>query len=102
MMGMRLLEMEICDTLDVLHVLLEEDSVIRTPEEADSVRFVRSVIYGDMYQMENMETRITAQRRGERGSIRADGAPAASMSSKPYIPPTDPSQLQTVLGPPMG
>jgi hypothetical protein len=99
MMGVRLLELEVCDALDVIHVLLEEDSIVRSQEEHESKEHVRRIVYG-MYGTDNSETR--AVRARIRTGATADGAPMPSAVTKPYIPPTDPTQLAAVLGPPMG
>lgn len=97
MMGVRLLELEAWDALDVIHVLLEEDSIVRSQEEHESKEHVRRIIYG-MYGTDNSETRAVRART----NATADGAPMPSAVTKPYIPPSDPSQLAAVLGPPMG
>ena len=101
MMGMRLLDMEACDALDVFHVLLEEDSINGSQEYEASKRHVRHVIYGTMYQMSTRYDQSAPGAQVTTGAT-ADGSPMPSMTSKPYIPPTDPSQLPSVLGPPMG
>lgn len=97
MMGMRLLDMEACDTLDIFHVLLEEDSIVRSHEEHESKEHVRRIIYG-MYEMSNSETRSVRAR----AIATADGSSMPSAVTKPYIPPSDPAQLAAVLGPPTG
>lgn len=104
MMGMRLLEMEATDALDVIHVLLEEDSTHVSEEARQSQHHVRRTIYGNLY---NQRTRYGTGTGAQQAAMTtADGEQPAEAADaaviKPYMPPTDPEQLAAVLAPPMG
>ena len=97
MLGMRLLDMEAGDALDVLHVLLEEDSIDGDDRSASSKQRVRRIIAEDLYGRRPESAR-------ERGRSSADQrrAGGAAPAPKPYIPPTPVESLPGILGDPAG
>jgi hypothetical protein len=110
MTGLRLDDMDACDALDVIHVLMEEDSIVQSREIHASKQEVRAIIYGQMYEDPSWLSRKTG---GDYQSNTAwaplDPAldsvadqPMRSKAPKPYFPPTDPERLPTILDAPLG
>jgi hypothetical protein len=100
MLGVRLLELDACDALDLIHVFLEEDSTHVSEAHLNSKIRVRDIIYGDLYGQPTRHRSGSEDARTEApGAPAAPAAPAAE--TKPYIPPTDPEKLATIVGAPM-
>jgi hypothetical protein len=97
MLGVRLLELDACDALDLIHVFLEEDSTHVSEAHLNSKIRVRDIIYGDLYGQPTR--RRSGSEDARTGESEAPAAPAAE--TKPYIPPTDPEKLATIVGAPM-
>lgn len=86
--------MDMSDMLDVIHYMFEEDIVpafVENPQEVKSK--VRSSIYQTLYERPYKNTVSTSS---------SDEFSEQSYETKPYIPPTDPSDFDKVLGAPMG
>jgi hypothetical protein len=52
MSGVRLLELDSSDMLDIVHFLFEEDNTYSTPEGAESRSKLRTLLYGKLYNKE--------------------------------------------------
>lgn len=90
--------------MDVIHVLFEEDSIPQYEEHARVKSQVRTIIYEQMYQREYKYKIKSAE---ERRFIPDDpdpvhDLPPEKMPQKPYIPPTNPEDLQGILDGPLG
>lgn len=100
MMGMRFMDMDVSDSLDVVHVLLEEDSVVLDDRRSD----VRSIMYNSMYKGTTAYGRARASvsppdHDPESGS--PPGTRTRTGATKPYIPPTPENELAGMLGGPL-
>ena len=98
MQGLRLPEMDACDALDVIHVLLEEDNSMLPDQQKEKER-VRDAIYREIYGQPRKfsPAAVGASSAPRTGPTSADGQPV-----KPYIPPTDDAQLTGIVGSPLG
>jgi hypothetical protein len=88
------------DMLDVVHYLLEEDSVPASGDQAEARSQFRTRVYADFYDREYKfpinKQQSTSDSIGGTGTsvIPSDGRPMGTnqgMVHKPYIPPTDES-----------
>lgn len=105
MSGVRLMDLEASDMVDVLHFIYEED-VTPAWEQGPQVKSkVRESLYGQLYG------RTYKYSVGESASsasqsidppLDAEPLPPEQMPRKPYVRPTDPEDLPALLGPPMG
>lgn len=89
MLGMRLLDLEASDALDVLHVLLEEDAVGFGEKHLQARSRVRGVIRNELYGVHPHAPRT------------AGGPDAHAPPAKHYIPPTPMDDLPAILGAPL-
>lgn len=92
--------------LDVIHALFEEDTLPRWDQDAEVKTKVRRSIYQSMYGEEYKYGYTSDQGRysewdSDTGSSGVYQSPNDG-SIKPYIPPSDESELYDILGPPMG
>lgn len=89
--------------LDVIHVLFEED-MIPTWEQGPEVKSAaRSSIYRELYGTEyKYASSSSANYSGGSNSGRNIYEEPVGGGVKPYIPPTNPEDLSSILGAPMG
>lgn len=52
MSGVSLSELELSDTLDVIHYMFEEDMKVTSPEQAEAMSKARSMLYRQFYNRE--------------------------------------------------
>lgn len=97
--------------LDVLHYFFEDDMLPRWDQDADTKSKVRVALYDSMYSKKYKYAINTEQRHAdfEFGDDDVETyepndlyAPAPDGVVKPYFPPTDPDELSSILGAPMG
>lgn len=91
--------MEAADMLDVIHVLFEEDITPSWEHSAKVKSELRRTIYESMYK--SRYNYGVEDDTPTFGGSSYDDAPIPE-TSKPYIPPTVPDELEDILGPPMG
>lgn len=72
MSGIRLLEMESSEMLDVLHYLFEEDLHVSSAEEVQSISKTRTVIYKSLYN-KDYKYAVSVSNGGESGGAYASG-----------------------------
>lgn len=109
MAGLRIFDMDAADSFDVIHVLMEEDSVVQSREIHASKMEVRSIIYGSLYGDKTWASRRMGGDRDDDMELlpldpvidKVDGDHYRATSPKPYIPATDPSRLTAILDAPM-
>jgi len=98
MSGIRLLEMEASEMLDVIHYLFEEDLVSTHPELVEAKTEMRDVIYRDLYEesynygIKTSKNKYNSLDRdppsdGFYGDLKPFDPTAGP--TKPYTPPTD-------------
>lgn len=97
--------------LDVLHVFFEEDMIPRWEQDAQTKSKIRVALYDSMYK-KKYKYAIDSSPRHADFDFDDEGvdtyepndlyAPAPDGVVKPYFPPTDPDELSSILGAPMG
>ena len=91
------------DMLDVVHVLFEEDATPLWEEHQKAKSHLRSSIYQQLYGQEyRYRVREGSASSEPMSSPEMMDLPPEQMPVKPYIPPTDPEDLESVLGAPAG
>ena len=86
--------------LDILHVLFEEDLTPTWEQDGQVKSKIREFIYQNLYNSEYKYSYSSEPRIGT-WDPEIGGLPEEK-SHKPYIPPTDETELFDILGSPMG
>lgn len=103
MTGVEILPMPGADAFDVLHYLYEEYLIATSQEHLRLQSKVRTVLHEQLYEMPYRYAPTDMDRAGGTDVTLADGSDyGTAIKSKPYVPPTDPTQLDGIVGQPMG
>lgn len=90
--------------LDLIHYYFEDDMIPRWEQDSESKSKVRSVLYRSMYDREYKYASEPSD--GRHADFDSDYPPEydgpMELPVKPYFPPTDENDLQSILGAPMG
>lgn len=99
---MNLRELEASDMLDVVHVFFEEDMIPSWEQDSEVKSAARSSIYRELYgtTYNYATSSSTGQSSSGQGPNIYDEPIGGGI--KPFIPPTNPEELSSILGAPMG
>ena len=88
--------------LDVIHVFFEEDMIPNWEHATEVKSTARSSIYRELYgtTYKYASSKTTTQSGGIQEQSIYDEPSGGGI--KPYIPPTNPEDLSSILGAPMG